>query len=301
MRSGTRTLAVAGMVALASAGAVACGSGGTSGPAAGRATGGSAGAGRIVQTAYTTTTREKTTAFRLDETIQSKTSGGSSQHITITGQGQENLATRSSTATMNLPTGGAVKMVVAGGTEYIQLPPSQRSQVPGHKPWVSVNLNRVSQARLGASFSQLSSVSSDDPTQVLSQLSAVSSHVSRVGSATIAGVPTTEYRAQVDLYKVAARTQAKDGAQAAQAVREEIKTLGTASLPVDVWIGPGHLVRQISFQAPIPAGSSSGASGGARVTATMTFTGFGAPVDVSPPPASQTADITSELLQSAKA
>jgi len=170
-------------------------------------------------------------------------------------------------------------MVQADGIEYIQVPPAEQSQVPGQKPWVSVNLNEVSQARLGASFSQLSSVGNDDPTQVLSQLSAVSNRVSSVGTATVAGVPTTQYRAQ--------------------AIRQEIKALG-ATLPVDVWIGSHHLVRQISFQAPIPAANASGASGG-KVTATMTFTNFGAPVQVSPPPASQTADITSDLLQSTRA
>jgi hypothetical protein len=299
MRTGTRTAAVAGMVALASAGAVACGSGSASQPGAGRTTGGPTGAGSMVQTAYVTTTHEKTAAFRLDETIQAKSSSGSSQHLTITGQGQANLATKAFAASLNTPAVGTVRMVLANGIQYIQLPPAARSQIPGHKPWVSLNLSKISQARLGTSFSQLSSVSNDDPTQVLSQLSAVSSTVSKVGSATVAGVPTTEYRAQVDLNKVAAQAQATEGAQAAQAVRQEIKALGAATLPVDVWIGPGHLVRQISFQAPIPAGGTSGASGGGMVTSTMTFTNFGAPVHVSPPPASQTVDITNELLQSA--
>ena len=37
------------------------------------------------------------------------------------------------------------------------------------------------------------------------------------------------------------------------------------------------------------------------LTATMAFTSFGGPVQVSPPPASQTADITSGFLQSAEA
>src|SRR5215472_10810186 len=105
-----------------------------------------------------------------------------------------------------------------------------------------------------------------------------------------------EYRAQVNLNKVAAKARAEEGAQAAQAIRQEIKAFGTAMLPVDVWIGPHHLVRQVSFQAPVPAPGTSGARGAGTVTATMTFTSFGAPVQVSPPPAG----ITSELLQPAR-
>src|SRR5258708_1258839 len=278
MRSRTRVAAVAGIAALVTAGAAACGSH----PGPGRATAGSAGAVHAVQAAYIATTSAKTATFRFDEVIQAKSSGGSSQNATITGWGQIDFAARAFTASVNAPSGGTIRTVLVNGTEYLQVPAAARSQIPGHKAWVSVNLNKVSQAKLGASFSQVAG--NDNPTQALSQLSAVSSGVSKAGSATVAGVPTTEYRATVSLDKVAARVLAKVGVKAAQAVRQEIKALGTATLPVDVWIGARHLVRQIRYQVPIPAASTGGPSGSGNAGLTMTFPPSRPPLPLTPPP-----------------
>jgi hypothetical protein len=287
---------MAAAAALVTAGVAACG---TSGPGAGQsmrgtAAKGAAAPGHVVQAAYLATTNAKTAAFRLDETIRTANSGGSSRNLTITGSGQADFATRAFTISMNVPMVGAIKMTEVNGTEYIQVPAAERGQIPGHKPWLSLNLNKISQAKLGGPFSQFASASNGNPTQALSQLSAVSSRVSRVGSATVAGVPTTEYRAEVSLAKVAARMRATQGMQAAQAVRQQMKTLHTSTLPVDVWIGAHHLIRQIRYQAPAPAAGSKG-----TVVATLTLSKFGVPVHLSPPPASQTTDITNQVIQRA--
>ena len=135
---------------------------------------------------------------------------------------------------------------------------------------MSINLNTLSQARLGTSFSQIASAGNSNPAQALSQLSAVSDSVTRIGSATVAGVPATEYLAQVSLDKAAARAQAKGGAKAAQTVRLEIKALGTATLPVDVWVDAHHLVRQTRYHVPIPATGTSSGSGTATLTISFT-------------------------------
>jgi hypothetical protein len=117
----------------------------------------------------------------------------------------------------------------------------------------------------------------------------------------VAGVPTTEYRAQVSLDRVAAMVQAKDGPKAAEAIRQEIKAGGTTTVPVQVWVDAHHLVRQMRYRAPIPAAGTSGPSGSGTAVVTMTFTSFGAPLHLTPPPASQTTDITSQVLRHAKA
>jgi hypothetical protein len=257
-----------------------------------------------VQAAYQATTDAKTATFQLGAAIQPASAGGSSQRTTITGRGQADFATKAFTLNINAPSGGVIKILLAHGTEYLQVPAAARSQIPGHKAWVSINLNKVSQAKLGASFSQVASVGNENPAQALSQLLAVSSGVAKAGHATVAGVPTTEYRAHVSLDKVAARAQAKEGAKAAQAIRQQIKALGTATVPVDVWIDSHHLVRQIRYQTPIPAAGTGGTgapSGSGKAILTMTFTSFGTPVQLTPPPASQTTDITGQVLQHAEA
>jgi hypothetical protein len=301
MRSATRATAVTGVGALIIAGVTACGSSGGAGQETAGGTGGTAASGHVVQAAYTATEKAKTASFRFAESIRAKGSSGSSQAVAITGQGQADFATKAFSASVNVPSGGVLKIMLVRGTEYVQVPPADRSRIPGHKKWVSVHLKKVSQAKLGASLGQFSSASSNDPSQALSQLSAVSSGVTKEGTATVAGVPTTEYRAKVDLNKVAARTQTMEGAEAAQAVRQEIKALGTATVPVQVWIDAHHLVRQIRYQVPIPAAGTGGTAGRGTAESTVTFTGFGAPVHLSPPPAGETADITSQVLQQASA
>lgn len=299
MRSMVRIPAMGAMAALAATAAAACGSGsgshsgGTGGPGS-PAAAGTAQPAKAVQAAYVTSSNQKTAAFRLDETIQAAGSTGNSRTETITGSGQTDFASRSFKVVFGLPTGGSATVMEIGQTEYVQVPAAERNQIPGRKPWVSIDLNKVSQAKVGASLSQLSSVSTNDPTQVLSELAAVSGQVTRTGTATIDGVPTTAYQAQVDLNKVAANVQAKAGPKAAQAIRQEAKALGTSTLPVQIWIDANHLVRQLRYHVAVPA--SAGAPG-ATATAAITFANYGAPVSLNPPPASQTADITSQVIQ----
>lgn len=145
---------------------------------------------------------------------------------------------------------------------------------------------------------QLTSATGSDPAQALSQLAAVSSRVTRTGTAVIGGVPTTAYRAEENLDKVAARLQARVGAKAAQAFRQEAKVLRTSTLPVRIWVDAHHLVRQIRYQVPIP--DSSGSAPAGTTTATITFSRYGVPVALTPPPASETADVTSRVLQQAR-
>jgi hypothetical protein len=303
MRSGIRVAAIGGLGVLTALGAAACGSGGGGSHAGGShpAAGGSPGGVQAVETAYRATMGQKSATFRINGTVQAKNSSGSAENATITGTGQADLAGKAFTMSMNVPTGGSLKMLETGGVAYIQVPPSARGQVPGHKAWLSVNLDKLaSQAMLGKSFSQLASAGNDNPTQALSQLAAVSSGVPKVGTATVAGVPTTEYRAEENLNKLASQAKAKGRAKEAQAIRQQEKKLGTSTLPVEVWVDAHHLVRQIRYQAPVPS-TSTGGSGHGTVTMTMTFTSFSTPVNVTPPPASQVADITSQVLRQARA
>lgn len=299
MRQGLRATAIGGLGILVALGAAACGSSGSH-AAAGSSTGAAA-----VQTAYRTTSRQKTVAFRLDETSTAKSSGGSARTETVTGSGQADLASKSFTLTVHAAGVGNVRTVETGGTEYVQVPASYHGEIPGHKRWLSVNLNKVSQTELGASLSQLSA-GGTNPGQELSELAGVSGTVSEVGTATVAGVPTTEYRATVNLDKLANQEQATAGKKAAQAIRKQAKQLGTSTLPVEVWVASNNLVRRIRVQTPVPTGTSgSGTSSsgtgtaGGTATATVTFTSFGEPVHITTPPASQTDNITNLVLKEA--
>ena len=301
MWRGLRRVAAGGVGLVAVFGVAACGSGGgRSGSSGGQSASavGQAGAAQAVETAYRSTAGEKTAAFRIEETVNAAGSGGASANETITGSGQADLASHAFSVSMNNPSGAGTEIIWSGGMEYVRLPASQRSTIPGHKPWVGVNMTKVAQAKLRGSSSELAAPNTSDPGQALAQLAAVSSGVSKAGAGTVAGVPVTGYRAHLSLDKLASQVQAMYGTEAAQGVRQEEQILGT-SLPVQVWVDAQHLVRQIRYQIPVPA--AAGGSGGGTATETMTFTSFGAPVTITPPPASQVADITGQAIQHAQA
>ena len=256
---------------------------------------------RVVQTAYTTTLKAKTADITFTESIKSASTSGSNETVTVTGTGMVDLANKGFELHVNAPSGGSEVVLETGGVEYVQIPPASQSQVPGNKPWVSVNLNQVDEAKLGTSFSQLASANSDSPTQALSNLAVVSDKVTKVGAATIDGTATTQYRATVDLTKEAANVTAKAGAKAGLAITQEAKDLGTNTLPVEVWVDATGLVRQVREEVPIPAASTGATNGSGAATLTMTFSNFGTPATLTPPPSSQVADITAQVVQQASA
>ncbi len=99
--------------------------------------------------------------------------------------------------------------------------------------------------------------------------------VTKVGTGQIAGTPVTHYR---------------------DTVKSQL---------VDVWVDAQHRVRRLQVisslpgtdtAAPaVPSGPSvrpSSASGQQRLQVTLNLSGYGTPVTVSPPPASQTIDLT---------
>lgn len=293
MRGPRMVLVVGSLLAVGAAGC------GTSGAAKGG--GGTTTPVHVIETAYQTTEKAKTADVAFNESIQATSSSGSSQSETVTGSGQLDLANQDFDISVNSPSGGAVKELETGGVLYIQVPPADAGSVPGNKPWESIDLNQVDQAKLGKSFSQLSSLNSDNPAQALSNLATVSDGVTKVGPDTVGGVAATEYKAEVDLSKVASQAQAKDGTKAADAVSQEQQALGTPTLPVAVWVDANGLVRQISEQIPIPAASAGAGNGSGKATVTMTFSNYGAPVQLTPPASSEVADMTAQALQQAKA
>lgn len=288
-----RLVTLTGLVAL---GLAACG--GSSGKSAGGASGG--GSAHAVEVAYTASLGAKTARFTLTETITADSTGGSTQNARITGSGALDFANNSMAMTMNSPSGGALHMAELNGLLFVDVPPAQRAQIPGHKPWIEVNLNQVDQAELGKTFSQLSTASSNNPQQVLSQLAAVSNRVTKLGTSSIGGVATTEYRGDVNLNKVAAQAQAKAGPKAAQQVRAREQALHTTTLPVTVWVDGNHLVRRLGIESPVPAGGTGAPSGHGTAAVTITFSGYGTPVTITPPPSSQVANVTSAVIAQAK-
>lgn len=256
---------------------------------------------RAVKRAGRSTSKSGSATFSLTESLAAKGSHGAKTSATVTGTGKEDFAGHRFEMTLNEPNGQALQIIETADVLYEKVPPAAESKVPGQKPWVSVTLHKVEHGGSSGVTAQLASANSTGPSQALRELSEATSHGSKVGSKKFDGQTATQYRVEVNLAKLAKKEPGNS-----QAIRSEEKSLGKQDLPIDVWVGPHHRIRQIKVDLAIPRTRSSTAAGsrakgsmdGTRSVGTaqltLTFTNFGTPVQISPPPPSQVANITSQ-------
>jgi hypothetical protein len=255
---------------------------------------------KLLGAAYVRTVAAKSARVTLTETV---VQNSLPVQTTISGQGSLDFNSGDTILTFSSPqTAGTYSVLFVNPNFYIRLPAADKAQLPTGKTWISMNLNTISEAKLGTSLSQLST-SSQDSTQLLSYLQSVStSGITTVGPATIKGVQTTEYKATIDLTK-----EADKKSPAAQAAIKSLEAqLNATTLPVQVWLDAQGRVRQVSKQLQVSTNAQS--SGGTTVPAasgsistTVDYYDFGTPVSVQPPPASQVDDLTNQALAASSA
>jgi LppX/LprAFG-like lipoprotein len=166
--------------------------------------------------------------------------------------------------------GGTLDEVLNGTTIYLQSP-LLTSNLPKGKSWLKLDLQKAAPKGL-----DLSALTSQSPTKLLSQLQAAGS-VTKLGDETINGAATTHYRAQLDVSKL---PKAAALAHATYA-------------PLDIWIGKDDgYVRRMHLAYTIKAANASTQS----FVVTVDFSDFGKSVSVSVPPASATANGTGQAI-----
>ena len=250
-----------------------------------------------VRVAYKTTASAKTAKVDLVE----KVSGLQVQDVRITGTGVTDFANKTSSFTMNLPRMGDFEVRQVRGKMYEKFPKSLRAQMPGKKPWVVIDLDKMYREQYGTSFSGMQSGATSDPTGQLQYLRGVSDSVKKVGKEKVRGVPTTHYKATLDLKK----SIKEQGGNQKQAYKKLESQLGTDKLPTDVWLDGKGRVRRYEMEMPLPKmkgttspqGGSTGKQGSISIVEEVYD--FGTQVNVSPPPSGQTMDI-SELMPGKK-
>jgi hypothetical protein len=180
-----------------------------------------------------------------------------STKIAVAGTGGFDTKNRAGELNLRFATGGisGTMQVVLSGTDLYIHSPLLSIALPSGKTWIKVDLSKSAKA----GGLDLSSILSQDPTQALDALQNVGT-VTEVGTVQIGGATWTHYHALVS--KSAA---AKAG--------------GT----YDVWVGDDGYIHRVRTVVAGTAGSTTGA-----VRATSTLSGFGEPVTVTTPPASQT-------------
>jgi len=159
---------------------------------------------------------------------------------------------------------------------YMQLP--ALDQYLNGKTWVKADLGALAQKQ-GIDLNQLfQAAGNEDPTRALQMLESVG-NVSKVGTATIDGVDTTEYSGTIDVQKAAAAL--------GPSYEKLLNGSKVTSIPVDVWIGSDGLVRRLHEHLSYDVNGTQ-----ATTDLTMNLNDFGSPVTITTPPADQVVDLS---------
>lgn len=221
--------------------------------------------------------------------------------VSASGTGSFNAPQRTGTMnlSMSLPvaTAGAGKLTIAEiitpHALYMRLPAALTSQLPGGKPWVSMDVAQLGKAAGIPGLSSFMNGSTGNPSNYLQYLKAASAtKVRALGPGHDNGVDTEGYGALLDLSKETNRLPAGERAQARQAVAALEKMTGLHYVPVSVWVDSHHLVRRMvmSFNERVPGTGQS-----MTVSMRMDFLNYGPQPTPSIPPASQVTNLLSLL------
>lgn len=204
-------------------------------------------------------------------------------HLTLNGSGVSD--SRGNGSFILQEAGESIDTVVDNGTEYLKVPAMSLPALQVTTPWVSLNLDTLAKAKLGQTYQQLASYGQQGPAQSLAILKGESSAgVKLVGTSTLFGVKTTEYRTTLDRNKIASAS----GKALAPAIEKLQSQYHYSSLPLEIWLDGQQRVRRLveMVKATTPPVSA---------TITVNIEAFDVPVNATPPPAGQVTDVTAKL------
>jgi hypothetical protein len=177
---------------------------------------------------------------------------GLSHPVTMTGSGYQDLRKRNGVFSFDLsslaaqsqgqiPAGAKMEEIFAYPSIYMRSPLFGKAVAAGK--WMKVDL-RAAGRRMGVNFDSLMQ---SDPTQYLRYLRVAGEDVKRVGTASVRGVQTTHYTANLNLHKTPNFYPPARRAAARQAVERVISLAGTDHYPVAVWIDSRKMIRRLSM------------------------------------------------------
>jgi hypothetical protein len=225
--------------------------------------------------------------------------------ITAVGGGTFNIHKRAGQVTLDMNLGNIPQMasvlgssslriaeVIDGTTVYIKLPDALTSKVPSlsGKPWMKIDIAKAAGAAgVPGLGSLVNNPASSDPSQFLQYLRAAGGTVTKVGSDAVNGLPTTHYRATIDLDKVPNALPSGSRSQAQAAIAALEKNTNVHQIPVNVWIDHQNLVRRIrlGFRESLPTGQAVG------VAINVDIVDYGPQPPPAIPPAGQVTDVSS--------
>jgi hypothetical protein len=178
--------------------------------------------------------------------------------------------------------GEATDVRVIGTTGYLGVPKADRATFGG-KPWLKVNFGEGAGTPLGSAISELDqSMLRADPTYEIKALPS-SGGFTVVGREVVGGVAAVHYHGTISATAYLAELPTSVRALAKKQLADD----HTTKIVMDLWVdGKYHPLKQRTVD-----GNSD---------ETVTFSDFGKPIEVNPPPASETTDFAAILGQLGK-
>ncbi len=184
------------------------------------------------------------------------------------------------------PSKWKLEMRLDGTVAYMRVP-FLASELPAGKEWVRIDLAQAARLQ-GAELGDLESFAKgSDPRQALEYLHAVAGEVTHVGDETVRGVRTSHYFAVLDWQKLLAQAAAQANEPG---LLDQFEGFGGAmeNIPVDVWVDEDRLLRRMTMQLSMTAGTQEAAGSFA-----LELFDYGKPVDVQTPAAAGVVDALS--------
>ncbi len=199
-----------------------------------------------------------------------------SVHETITGTGAFDYPHHMGTMTMMLPIGGTQhteQAIYDGTTIYVNVG-DLSAGLPSGKEWISENISQIESAAGGVGGG---ATSFGDPAAMLQRLQSVGGTVTSLGPTTYAGTPVTEYAATLP-------ASVLDGeiGQLPASIQKDMSGVHIPDITMDAYITSDNLLKAIHMPM-----SFSDAGQSVSMDMTMSFSNYGTPVTVTPPPADQ--------------
>jgi len=193
-------------------------------------------------------------------------------------------------------TPGELEMRFGGGTVYAKPPKLDQLEIPGGKPWVSLELPKLAGA-LGLPTRGLGKLFTLEPAAQLRALKAAK-NLKEVGKEDVGGAQTTHYRGTLRLSDFAATLAPAERAEVEKGIKR-LEQLGGQSngnldepVPVDLWIDEDGVTRKMLAETKLPA--QNGQPGG-TIKQSYVLSDFGVVLDAEPPAAQDTYDATEAL------
>jgi hypothetical protein len=177
---------------------------------------------------------------------------------------------------------GSVRQVFAAGTAYMRS--AIFGDLPGDKTWIKIDLEKlVKEVGLG----ELPQANTTHPREILSHLRAVGK-VEDAGTEGVRGVPTTHYKAVVELDRLPELAPAGERSAARLAAKRLMRLTKSDEHRTEVWVDDRGLVRRTRDTLPLSFPDAQDA----ELQATTEFFDFGTWVAVEVPSPSEVVDAT---------